>query len=489
MSDTFTFQLFIFSFLILFSILSSRLFFRFGFPILFIFLVFGMLAGSDGIGGIAFSDYKLAQSVGIFSLCFILFLGGLESDWTSIKAHLSVGIRLSLLGTIFTAIILGYLIHWFLPVLGFLESFLLASIISATDAASVFNIFKTGGADLAPHLKKIIEFESGSNDAVGTLLTVVFLNLIAQGNTPNFSHFFVFFLLQVFVGLGVGFVLGKILLFIMNRIKLGYDGLYLVYVTASVPFVYGASTLLEGSGFLAVYAAGFIIGKEKFIHKKSILRFLNGFVWILQIGMFLCFGLLVFPSKLNEIWWPGLSIAFILCLVARPVAVFLSLIGTSVSWKERHFISWVGLRGASPIILATFPVAAGIPNADILFHIVFFVVLVSLLLQGSTISMIAKWLGLLEKEKKFLYRPTDFDNLEIPDMSLQEMIVPYQSPINDKPLYSIALPPETQVLLVARGDQFLIPSGNTQLKGGDVVWILARDEAFPQLGRLLNGSD
>ncbi len=205
-------------------------------------------------------------------------------------------IKTSLVGTVLTAAILGFLIHLIFPVLGFLESFLLGSIVSATDAASVFNIFKTGSTNLPTHIKKIIEFESGSNDAVGVLLTTIFVNLILSENNFNGWEFARFFTLQIFVGVMMGFSFGMTILYLMNTVKLGYDGLYLVFITASVPFVYASTTIFQGNGFLAVYIAGILIGRNKFIHKKSIFRFLNGYVWILQIGMFLCFGLLVYPS-------------------------------------------------------------------------------------------------------------------------------------------------------------------------------------------------
>ncbi|BDA77449.1 K+/H+ antiporter [Leptospira kobayashii] len=490
MIDSFTLQTFIVSALILFSIISSKLFFRFGFPILLIFLVFGMLAGSDGPGGLDFSDYKLAQSIGTFSLIYILFLGGLESDWEAVRNSLSVSLKLSILGTLLTALILGLLIHLLFPVLGLLESLLLGSIVSATDAASVFNIFKTGSSDLEERLKKIIEFESGSNDALGVLLTTIFINLITTDSSSFSGWYFArFFFLQIFVGVLMGYSFGLVIVYLMNTVKLGYDGLYLVFITACVPFVYSVTTIFMGNGFLAVYIAGMLIGGFKFIHKKSIFRFLNGYVWILQIGMFLCFGLLVFPSRLAQIWLPGLSIALLLIFFARPAAVFISLIGERMPTREKLFISWVGLRGASPIIMATFPIAAGIAGGDLLFHVVFFVVLISLLVQGSTVQKVARLLGILKQDSESLYRPRDFDNIEFPGMSLQEMIVPYNSKIVDKALFEIKLPAESHILLIARGEQFLIPSGNTQVKGGDVVWVLAKDEVISYIGNVFRTGD
>ncbi|MDF3819692.1 potassium/proton antiporter [Leptospira sp. 96542] len=483
MVDSFTLQSLVISALIIFSILSSKLFFRFGFPILLIFLVFGMMSGSDGPGGIEFSDYAMAQSIGIFALIYILFLGGLESEWDSLKSFLAVGIRLSVLGSILTALILGVIIHFLFPVLGYLESFLLGSIVSSTDAASVFNIFKTGSSSIPVHLKKIIEFESGSNDAVGVLLTTIFMSLIVANTKFDGFQFARFFVMQVLVGVMMGYSFGMVILYLMNSVKLGYDGLYLVFIIASVPFIYAVSTVFQGNGFLSVYIAGIIIGRKRFIHKKSILRFLNGYVWILQIGMFLCFGLLVFPSRLTNIWLPGLSIGVLLILVARPISVFLSLWGVKLPFREKLFISWVGLRGASPIILATFPIAQGLAWGDLLFHIVFFVVLVSLLIQGSLIQKVAKWLGIAKETNPQIFQPTDFDNIEFPGMTLQELIVPYEALVVDKALYEIKLPGDSHILLIARGEQYLIPSGNTQIRGGDVIWVLAKDEVMGELGR------
>jgi cell volume regulation protein A len=483
MIDPFSVQAFVFSALIILSILSSKLFFRFGFPILLIFLTFGMLAGTDGPGGIEFSDYGLAQDVGIFSLMYIIFLGGLESEWDALKTSLSIGIKLSIFGTVLTALLLGLFIHWIFPILGFMESFLLGSIVSSTDAASVFNIFKTGGSNLSERIKKIIEFESGSNDAIGVLLTTVFLNLITAKTEITGLYLAYFFVLQIVVGLLTGYFLGRVIVYLMNTVKLGYDGLYLVFITACVPFIYSVTTIFQGNGFLAVYIAGILIGKYPFLHKKSILRFLNGYVWILQIGMFLCFGLLVFPNRLVEIWLPGLTIAIILIVFARPIAVFLSLIGENLKFKEKLFISWVGLRGASPIIMATFPIAHGIAAGELLFHLVFFVVLISLLFQGSTIQFMASKLGLLNQKSENLYLPRDFDNMEFPGMTLQELIIPYNSSSVGKALFEIKLPKESHILLIARGEQFLIPSGNTRIQGGDVIWILAKDEVLIEVGK------
>jgi len=483
MIDPFSLQAFIYSALIIFSILSSKLFFRFGFPILLIFLTFGMLAGTDGPGGIEFSDYGLAQSVGIFSLMYILFLGGLESDWDALKTSLSIGIKLSIIGTVLTAVLLGFFIHWIFPILGFMESFLLGSIVSSTDAASVFNIFKTGGSNLKERIKKIIEFESGSNDAIGVLLTTVFLNVITSETEVSGFYFVWYFILQIVVGILMGYGLGMVILYLMNTVTLGYDGLYLVFITACVPFVYSVTAIFQGNGFLAVYIAGILIGRYPFIHKKSIFRFLNGYVWILQIGMFLCFGLLVFPNRLGELWLPGLTIAIILIVIARPIAVFISLIGDKLPIREKLFISWVGLRGASPIIMATFPIAQGIAGGELLFHLVFFVVLISLLIQGSTIQFMANWLGLLSQKSENLYQPRDFDNMEFPGMTLQEFIVPYNASSVDKALFEIKLPKESHILLIARGEQFLIPSGNTIVRGGDVIWILAKDEVLGDVGK------
>ncbi len=442
-----------------------------------------MLAGSDGPGGIEFSDFGLAQSIGIFALMYILFLGGLESDWDALKSTFSISIKLSIFGTILTAMILGLFIHLVFPELGFSHAFLLGSIVSATDAASVFNIFKTGGSNLSDRIKKIIEFESGSNDAIGVLLTVVFLNFITSDIEVSGWYFVRYFIVQLTVGVLMGYGLGMVILYLMNTVKLGYDGLYLVFITACVPFVYSVTAIFQGNGFLAVYIAGILIGRFPFIHKKSIFRFLNGYVWILQIGMFLCFGLLVFPTRLGELWVPGLIIAILLIVVARPAAVFISLWGEKISLREKMFISWVGLRGASPIIMATFPIAQGVFGGELLFHIVFFVVLVSLLLQGSSIQFMGNWLGILDQKADNIYQPRDFDNMEFPGMTLQEIIIPYNAGSVDKALYEIKLPKESHILLIARGEQFLIPSGNTLLRGGDVVWILAKDEVLGEVGR------
>ncbi|MCB1179808.1 MAG: potassium/proton antiporter [Leptospiraceae bacterium] len=476
--------LFIASFLTILSIITSKLSYKFGFPALLFFLIIGMLAGSDGIGNIQFDDNKLAQEVGITALIFILFGGGLETEWDMVRPVVKEGFLLASFGVILTASTLGLFCFYILG-MDWKSGLLIGAIISSTDAASVFNVLRTSKIGLKNNLKQILELESGSNDTIAVILTVGMISLI-KNPSESFTSLFVFLILQLSVGAVAGLLWGKISLEFIDRIKLEYDGLYTVMVSSIVILIYTTTEFCKGNGFLAVYIAGIIIGNQDFPHKRSIIRFMDGITWIMQIAMFLTLGLLVFPSQLLGIALTGIGIAFFLIFVARPIGTFISLSITKLRWRDKAFLSWVGLRGASPIILATFPFTAGLENSEEIFNIVFFIVLISLLLQGTTIKKVAEILDLKrDPDRKSLY-PFEFENRKNSKTQLKEFFVPFQSALIGNPIFSAHFPQTSLIVLICRGEQYLVPTGRTVLEAGDVLLVLTGAEEEKQIVEILS---
>jgi potassium/hydrogen antiporter len=382
--------------LLLLSVLASKASGRLGVPALLVFLVIGMLAGSEGPGGIEFDYPRLAQSLGVVALTLILFSGGLETHWHSIRPVLWSGIALSTVGVILTAAFVA----WFAASLldfSVLEGMLLGAIISSTDAAAVFAVLRASQARLRGHLTPLLELESGGNDPMSVFLTVGVIALLAQLNTPV-SSLLPLFLQQMTLGALIGYSMGKAMVFLIDRVRLEHEGLYPVLSLALALFTYGITAAAGGSGFLAIYLAGLILGNSEARHRDYLTRFHSGLAWLMQILMFLTLGLQVFPSRIVPVIGVGLVLSIFLMVVARPASVFLTLLPAEFTLKEKLLISWVGLRGAVPIILATFPLIAGIPKAEMIFNLVFFIVLTSILLQGTSLPIVARWLGLSAPE-------------------------------------------------------------------------------------------
>ncbi|MGH7495931.1 MAG: potassium/proton antiporter, partial [bacterium] len=412
--------------LLLASVFASKITDRFGVPALLLFLAVGMLAGSDGPGGIYFDDPNIAQFVGVIALALILFYGGLDTNWQSVRPLLKYGVTLSTLGVFLTALILGTFAKILLGV-SFLEGLLLGAIVSSTDAAAVFSILRAKGISLKPPLKPLLELESGSNDPMAVLLTIGLVQMLTQPDT-SLADFVWLFVLQMTLGAISGYGLGKAMVLLINRLKLGYEGLYPVLTLAFVLFAYSFTSLIGGNGFLAVYLAGIIMGNQQFIHKRSLLQFHDGLAWLMQIVLFLILGLLVFPSRLIPVIGIGLLLAACLMFVARPVSVLICLLPvTALNMREKALVSWVGLRGAVPIVLATYPLVAKIPQAELIFNVVFFVVLTSVLLQGTSISFVAKWLRVdAPLVTKRIY-PLEYTPVSGLKSELQELPIPVDS--------------------------------------------------------------
>ncbi|MEG3057171.1 MAG: potassium/proton antiporter [Methanoculleus sp.] len=460
--------------LILVSIIANKFSERLGVPALLIFLIVGMLAGSEGPGGIPFNDPAVAQMIGIIALAYILFAGGFDTRWDEVQPIFWPGIALSTVGVVLTAVCLGVFAS---VVLGLspLTGFLLGAVVSSTDAAAVFSVLRMARARLKGNLRPFLEFESGSNDPMAVFLTTSVIALIL---TPGSSALTLvpMFVQQMVVGGLLGYGMGRGIVFFINRLKLESEGLYPVLTLAMVLMIYGLTATLGGNGFIAVYVSGLVMGNSIFVYKKSLIRFHDGIAWLMQIVMFLALGLLVFPSDLVRVIVPGLLIAFFLLLVARPVAVFITLLPWKMPLNEKVLVSWVGLRGAVPIILATYPLVAGVPDAALIFNIVFFIVLISALIHGTSIPTVARWLGLAAplQEKRKLSREFEVDP-NTPSELIELTIPPDASAVGQQ-VVDLGLPEGALIILMQKEGERFVPSGSTVIEAGDTLLLLTTDD-------------
>ena len=473
--------------LLLLGLLASKVSARLGVPALLLFLGVGMLAGSEGLGGIDFSDFRLAQSVGVVALAFILYAGGLDTEWPRVRRLLGPGITLATLGTLLTAVVVGLAAAWILD-LPLMAGLLLGSIVSSTDAAAVFSILRSRSVGLRGELGPLLELESGSNDPMAVFMTVGALQLLTTADTGPLD-LLLLFLRQMSVGAVTGYLAGRAAAWSVNRIRLGFEGLYPVGLIATVLVTFGVADLLGGSGFLAVYLAGLVMSPRHFIHKKSLMRFADGLAWLMQIAMFLVLGLLVFPSQLGAVAGRALAVAAVLILVARPLATGLLLAPTRFNLRETVLVSWVGLRGAVPIILATFPLVEGIPQAALVFNVVFFVVLASVLVQGTTIPWVARLLRVDAPVPRRDPYPMLLVESKDGSLELDEVVLPEGSPAAGRAIVDLPLPEEALVVLVGRGEDFVMPQGSTVLLAGDNVFVLGDLGARRAARRALTGKE
>ncbi len=469
--------------LLLASVFASRLT-RIGIPALLLFLLVGMLAGSDGPGRIPFDNPPLAQALGVVALAFILFSGGFDTAWEDVRPVLGRGLILATAGVALTAALTGFF-AWWITDLPLAHALLLGSIVSSTDAAAVFSVLRSRNVRLRPHLRSLLEFESGSNDPMAVFLTVSMIGVITVPQTTSTIGLSVGFVWQMACGAVLGILAGRLGATTINRIELGYDGLYPVLVMGMLLLTYGVTDLVRGNPFLAVYVAGIALRRETFVHKRSLVRFYDGIAWLMQIVMFLALGLQVFPSRLPAIAGEGLAIAVFLTLAARPIAVVLALLPFRVPWREVVLTAWVGLRGAAPIILATFPLVAGVEHADRLFAIVFFIVLTSALIQGTSVPWVARRLGLSLPEGG----PT-VDPLELITAGEREFVdvsVRNGSPLAGRRLLELGLPPGALVVVLDRNGHTMVPSGGTEVRTGDKLLVMAVRSDVERVRNLLEG--
>lgn len=460
--------------LLLLAVLASKASGSLGLPALVFFLLIGMLAGSEGLGGIYFDNPWLAQLIGIIALAYILFAGGLETRWEVVRPVLRPAISLSTLGVALTAVLVGLFATW---VLGWslLEGVLLGAIISSTDAAAVFTILRARATRLTGKLEQLLEMESGSNDPMAVFLTIGLTRLLAEPST-SFLSLVPMFLIQFAVGGALGWLMGKGGAWLLNNIRLKEQGLYSVLTTALVILVYGTTAFLGGNGFLAVYLAGIVMGNTPFVHRRSLTRYHDGLSWLLQIAMFLVLGLQVFPSQVAGLVLTGLLLAAFLIFVARPLSIAAALLRSTFSLREKTMVAWVGLRGAAPIILATFPLLAGLDKANQIFNLIFFVVLVSVLLQGTTLPLVGRLLKVNSAAIQAGSGNLAEDFFEQYQGDLKEFVISVESPARARRIVDLDLPLDVLLVLIKREDVIIIPRGDVALQVGDRV-LVASDPA------------
>ena len=466
-----TFLLF-FSILLIACIVSSKVSDRFGIPSLVVFLAVGMLAGSDGLLGLSFDNRQIAQDVGTIALIFILYTGGLDTNLKSIRPVMINGIILATLGVVLTAGAIAVLVKYLLG-LDWLEALLFGSIISSTDAAAVFAILGAKEISLRNNIRPLLELESGSNDPMAIFLTLTMIQIISVATVPSVPDVALTLVKQFLLGGLMGYMFGVALPGLFNRLRLEYWGLYPVFSMAWVLLLYVLAGKIGGNGFLAVYIAGMFINKKEFAHKKNLIGFHDGIAWTMQIVIFLTLGLLVNPSQLPAVALAGVAIAFWIMFVARPMGVFLSLLFSRYSVKEKMFISWVGLRGVVPIVLATYPFGANLPRSELIFNTIFFVVFISIIIQGMTLEKAAQKCGVKEEVAA---EEVEMSNLPIFYHTLRQYTIRFGSEIIGKNLAELELPSDFLVLLVKRKGEYVKPTGSSVFEEGDLLLIQCEDE-------------
>lgn len=466
--------------LIFCSILISKTGYRFGIPTLLLFLLVGMGFGSDGLG-LQFDSASDAQFIGMMALSIILFTGGMDTKLHDIRPVLAQGILLSTVGVLVTTLLTGGFIYFLSSstsadiALPLLTCLLLAATMSSTDSASVFNLLRSQKMNLKENLRPMLELESGSNDPMAYMLTIALIQVVASGSDLSIGGVAKDLLVQFFFGGVIGFAFGKFSVWLINKIELSNASLYPILLLSLVFITFTTTDLLKGNGYLAVYIAGVVVGNARLVFRKEVNTFMNGLTWLFQIVMFLSLGLLVNPHEMLDVAWIAVLIALFMILVARPVSVFLCLLPfRGMSHRARWFVSWVGLRGAVPIIFATYPVVAGIPGSQQIFNVVFFITLLSLIIQGMTISAGARMLHLdLPQEKE----GNEF-GVELPeeiDSQLMDQTLTAEMLKNGNRLADMDIPKGTLVMLVKRGNEFIIPNGQVELYEGDKLLFISEN--------------
>ncbi|HEX2254578.1 MAG TPA: potassium/proton antiporter [Thermoanaerobaculia bacterium] len=466
--------------LLLLGVLFGRMSGRLGVPAFLLFLGAGMLAGSEGLGGIAFDDYRLAFRLGTLALVLILFDGGLNTPLPEVRRAWAPATVLATVGVLGTAGLMGLLVR----LLGFSwsQSLLLGAVVASTDAAAVFSVLRSSGLQLRRRVGLTLELESGLNDPMAILLTLALTAAVASGGGIEGSWFFQV-PLQLAVGGAFGVGIGLAGRTLLRRLTLNAGGLYAALSMALALLAFALPTLFWGSGFLAVYVAAALIGNSRFPYRGGLLHFHDSIAWLAQIGMFLLLGLLVFPSQLVPQAGRGLVLGLVLALVARPLVVALCLLPFRYPWRESLFLSLVGLRGAVPIVLATFPVMAGVPGAENLFHLVFFVVVVNALVPGTAVAWLARRLRLVSDRPPPPKAVLEITSTQWLDGEVVSYFIRPELPVCGVPLADVPLPGTARVMLILRGNELVAPRGDTVLEEGDHVYLFCKpeDEAWLHL--------
>lgn len=480
--------LLVISLLFFFSILADKAGYKFGVPALLLFLAVGMLFGTDGLG-IEFEDIYIAQNIGTISLCIILFSGGMDTKISEVRPVMAQGLTLATVGVLLTAFITGWIIWLILELINpdsginFMTALLLAATMSSTDSASVFSILRAKGLHLKNNLRPMLELESGSNDPMAYILTVTLINILKDTSNvaPNMLSVLLSIIAQMLIGALMGFLIGKLIVWGINKLDINNASMYPILILTCCLFIFSATYFLRGNSYLAVYVGGIVIGNSKFVHKRSIMKFFDGLTWLCQLLMFLTLGLLVNPHELVPIIIPGLIVSFLMIFITRPLSVFISLAPfRRMSVREKGFVSWVGLRGAVPIIFSILILAADIPHARLIFNVVFFCTLVSLIVQGTSLPLMANLFGVAEMPKK--ERSPKYFDIELPEdakSSIFEIIVNQNILNRGKLLMDLGMPDSTLVIMIRRNDMFFVPTGKTELKLNDKLLIITDTQQIP----------
>ena len=460
---------------LLICITSTKILYKFGVPILLIFIVLGMLFGSDGIVGIYFDNFELASTICSIALIFIMFYGGFGTNWNMAKPVAIQSILMSSLGVVITAGLTG-LFCFFIFNTTLLEGLLIGSIIASTDAAAVFAILRSQKLNLKSSIASILEIESGSNDPFAYMLTIIVLGLMSNGGYGNIIPML---LNQIIVAIVASVILAKLSVYLLRHVKFEIEGFYPIFITAIAILAYSLSEYLGGNGYLSVYITGIVIGNSKIPHKKSIFQFFDGISWLMQILLFFLLGLLAFPSKIPSVIIKGISISIFMIFIARPIATFSILSWFKVPIKQQLFISWVGIRGSASIVFAIFAITYGIPiNYDI-FHIIFFMALFSVAVQGTLIPDVARKLDLIDDEESVLKTFNDYK--EDKSTKLVEFTISNNNPMANKSIMDANIPEDILVVMVKRKGDVFVPHGSTVILPGDTL-VLSRNN-------LMNFSD
>lgn len=469
------------SVLLFVSIIVSKAGSKFGVPTLLLSLIVGMLFGSDGLG-IQFSDVKNAQFLGMLSLSIILFSGGMDTKLSEVKPVVKQGIALSTIGVILMTFITGLFIYLLTKngKFAFTGSMslclLLAATMSSTDSASVFSILRTQNIGLRKHLRPMLELESGSNDPMAYMLTIALIQ-ICQSSDVSILGIAIRLVIQFVVGTALGYILGRVAVWIINKVNLQNASLYPIILLSIGLFTFSITELARGNGYLAAYIAGIVIGNRPIVKKRECAKFLDGLTWLCQIMMFVTLGLLVNPHELIDVAFIASLIAIFMIFVARPISVLVTLLPfKKPDYKARGFASWVGLRGAAPIIFATYPVVADITEANLIFNIVFFITILSLLIQGTTIPAMAKLFDMTRKVPK---EGNDF-GIELPeeiDSRLWDIKVSEEMLIHGNQLKDMNLPKGILVIMIKRDNDYIVPNGTLEILSGDTLLLIAQSDA------------
>lgn len=448
---------------LLISITSTKILYKFGVPILLIFIMLGMLFGSDGIVGIYFNDYQLTNKIATVALIFIMFFGGFGTNWSMAKPVAIPSILLSTLGVVFTAGLTGVFCFLVFKTT-LLEGLLIGSIVGSTDAASVFAILRSQRLNLKGSIASMLELESGSNDPCAYMLTTIVLGIMSNSNNGNI---FIMVLSQILLGGMVAVVLAKLSIYLLRHFKFEIEGFYPIFMTAIAVLAYSLSEYLGGNGYLCVYITGIIIGNAKIPHKKSIFQFLDGISWLMQIMLFFLLGLLAFPSKIPLVIGKGILISIFMILVARPVAIFSILYWFKVPIKQQIFIAWVGIRGAASIVFAIFAETYGVSMNNDIFHIIFFIALFSVIVQGTITPKLAKKLDLIDNEESVFKTFNDYK--EDKSTSLVEFTIDEHNIIANKTIMDANIPEDILVVMIKRNGDVFVPNGSTEVLPGDIL--------------------